>query len=94
MRPLGVGVIDNYCKNLRKNHNHAKPEIVFTTLAGKEANIDDLNSDDVEDWKRDHFLPDDPSAPKLTIVYEAQIVFIHIVFEHEEAHSKYRNIRH
>ena len=49
MRPLGMGVIDYYCKYLSENHNHTEPEIIFTTLAGKEANIDDLYSDYVED---------------------------------------------
>ena len=93
MRPLGMCVIDYYCKNLCKNHNHAKPEIIFTTLAGKEANIDYLDSDDVEYWERDDFFPDDSSTSEFTVVYEAQVVFVHIVFEHEEAHSKHWDIR-
>ena len=88
-----MGVIDYYCKNFSENHNHAKPEIIFTTLAGKEANIDDLDSDDVEDRERYDFFPDDAGTSELTVVNEAQVVFVHIVFEHEKAHSKYRDIR-
>ena len=85
--------VDYDTKNLNHNHCCSKPKEFLSHLTCKESNVDQLYKDDIEVRQRNYFFPDNSCATEFWVIYEAHIVFIHIVLEQEEANCENRNIR-